>query len=55
MLEVLYAVTEDNEVIMKFNLKDASALFGKDCIYVSSLTNDAEFMELFKVCMLGYS
>jgi hypothetical protein len=47
ILPILKGASNEEEVL-KFD-RNPSELYGKDCIYVSSLTCDSEFMELLKV------
>ncbi|KAH7815935.1 Ribose-phosphate diphosphokinase [Monocercomonoides exilis] len=42
-------ITAEGESQLRFMAGNQTNLFGKDCIYVSSLCSDSDFMELFRV------
>lgn len=42
----------ENETFIRIKAGKQANLFGKDCIYVSSLCSDSDFMDLFRVCII---
>ncbi|KAK2950016.1 putative Ribose-phosphate pyrophosphokinase [Blattamonas nauphoetae] len=48
-LEIIKKTYSNGEKLIRIDIENPSDLFGKDCIYVSALLNDSDFMDLFRI------